>query len=230
MKKNTKIGLGLAMVSAISLAAAFPVFADVKPNTIDTVGNVMAISSSINVDEKVNFAETKETVNENGAGDKEDSVKAPDFEKSPNFCRVSYDTKELEKIGPEAKPSDYKDETIRKYAEEYKAKGYWLTDSKYSATKHGSGFGSSAYVFCNGFSAVDNAKGNNTFYIEVVKCAPEEFKWYLTQFDSGSLTVSKNGKIEQAVLEDACNLETLTYDPDTEVLVINIQFKTIGVG
>ena len=50
MKKNTKIGLGLAMVSAISLAAAFPVFADVKPNSIDTVGNVMAISSSINVD------------------------------------------------------------------------------------------------------------------------------------------------------------------------------------
>ena len=229
MKKNTKIGLGLAMVSAISLAAAFPVFADVKPNSIDTVGNVMAISSSINVDEKVNFAE--ETANENGAGDKEDSVNAPDFAKSPNFCRISYDMKELEKVGPEAKPSDYKDETIRKYAEEYKAKGYYLTDCKYSATKHGSGFGSSSYVFCNGFSAVDNVKGNNTLYIEVVKCTHEEFKWYLSQLDAGPVTLSTKGNIEQAVFEDSCNLETLTYDPDTEVLVINIQFKTTsGVG
>ena len=30
MKKNVRIGLGLALVSAISLAAALPVFADVN--------------------------------------------------------------------------------------------------------------------------------------------------------------------------------------------------------
>lgn len=229
MKKNLKIGLGLAMISAISLAAAMPVFADVKPGFIERTGTAAAISSTINVDEQGIYNEAKETaVTENGNGSEGKNVATPDFEKSPNFCRLDFDPKEVENVGPEAKPSDYKDEAIRKLAEEYKAKGYYLTDCKYEATKHSSGFGSTTeYVFCNGFTAVDSKDGNNTVFIEAVKCTQAEFDWYVGQVVEGTKT--KQGNVIKHTMENSYVKETMSYNPDTEVLLIEIQFKPYAV-
>ena len=203
MKKNVRIGLGLALVSAISLAAALPVFADVKGNFIERTGTVAMADRAISIEEKATTNEPEETtVTENGSNKKEESVKTPDFENSPNFCRADYDPKELENPSPEVKPSDYKDPAIRNLAEEYKDKGYFLTDCKYEATKHGSGFGSPSYLFCNGFNAVDKNDGNNTVFIQAVKCTQAEFDWYLTQFSGGSLSSSEHGKIKQHIMEN----------------------------
>ena len=232
MKKNVKIGLGLAMISAISLAAAIPVFADVKPGLIERTGTATAISSTINIDEQGIYNEAKETAvteNGNGSEDKDKKVATPDFEKSPNFCKLGFDPKEVENPGPEAKPSDYKDEAIRKLAEEYKAKGYFLTDCKYEATKHSSGFGSETeYVFCNGFTAVDNNDGNNTLFIEAVKCTQAEFDWFVGQVEAGTNT--KQGNIIKHTTENNYTIKTMSYNPDTEVLLIEIHFKPFAVN
>jgi len=229
MKKNVKIGLGLAMISAISLAAAMPVFADVKPDFIERTGTAAAISSTINVDEQGVFNEAEETaVTEKGNGSEDKRVATPDFEKSPNFCRLDFDPNLVDKESPEAKPSDYKDEAIRKLAEEYKAKGYFLTDCRYEATKHSSGFGSETeYVFCNGFTAVDNNKGNNTLFIEAVKCTQAEFDWYSGQVVAGTKT--KQGKIIKHTMENNYVIETMSYNPETEVLLIEINFKPYAI-
>ena len=230
MKKNVKIGLGLAMISAISLAAALPVFADVKGNFIDRTGTVAMANSPINIEEKATTNEPEETVvTENGSDKKEDSVKTPDFENSPNFCRIDYDPKEVENPAPEVKPSDYTDPAIIKLAEEYKAKGYFLTDCKYEATKHGSGFGSPSYLFCNGFTAVDKNDGNNTVFIEAVKCTQTEFDWYLTQVSGGSLSTSEHGKIKQHIMENTYVTEVVSYHPETEIMLIQIDFKPNAV-
>ena len=147
MKQNIKIGLGLAMISAISLAAAMPVFADVRPGRIDRTGTAAVADSMINIEEQKTAEEAEETaVTWNGNGANEDSADTPDFENSPNFCRLRFNPKKSEAKDPEAQPSDYKDAAIRKYAEEYKAKGLYLTDCKYSATTHGSGCGGDSYA------------------------------------------------------------------------------------
>ena len=230
MKKNTKIGLGLALVSAVALAAAFPVFADVKPKYIERTGTEALTNSVIEIEAKSTSNETNETVvTENGAGEKENSVKAPDFEKSPNFCRIDYDPNLADKESPEAKPSDYKDEALRKLAEEYKAKGYFLTDCKYEATKHASGLGGSSYVFCNGFTAVDDNKGNNKVFIEAVKCTQTEFDWYIKQFGEGAVSVSRYGNIEKRTMENNFVTESISYHPDTEIMLVQINFKPYSV-
>ena len=149
MKKNLKIGLGLAMVSLVSMSTVIPVFADVKPSYIEKTGTAVVVKAENTVSETT----AGESANEESGNQTAYGI---DFANSPNLCKLYHDDKTLEEKEPEAKPSDYKDEAIRKLAEEYTAKGYYLTDCKYEATKHSSGFGSTTeYVFCNGFTAVD---------------------------------------------------------------------------
>lgn len=223
MKKNTIIGLGLAMASVVSMTAAFPVFADIKPANIETTGTVISISDKTSENDLFNAGET--VVTEQGQGDEKASVKF-DPSKSTNLCRLDYDPKTLEDPSPAAKPSDFKDAVIKKIAEEYASKGYSLTDCKFEATHHASGCGSTDYVFCNGFSAVDDDnKGNNTCFIEVVKATPEEFKWFLSLFDEGAFKVSKNGSTEEYSLKDSLQTETISYNKDDQILKIEIRFN-----
>ena len=224
MKNNTIIGLGLAMVSVVSMTAAFPVFADVKPVSVETTCTVISIGDNRTESDLYNAGET--VVTEQGQGEDKASGKF-DPSKSTNLCRLDYDPKTLEEPSPAAKPSDYKDAAIRKMAEEYAAKGYFLTDCKFEATNHSSGCGSTEYVFCNGFTAVDDDNnGNNTCYIEVVKANPEEFKWFMALFDEGSFKVTKNGSVEEYKLKDALQTEIISYNKDDQILKIEIRFNT----
>ena len=168
MKKNLKIGMGLAMVSLVSMASVIPVFADVKPNYVEKTGTAI-------------ISQAESTVSETAAAEtgKEESGKQAeagiDFAKSPNLCKLYHDDKTMEEKEPEAKPSDFKDEAIRQLAEKYAKKGYFLADVKFAATHYSSGIGfENEYVFCNGFSASDDNTGNNKEFIQAVKATPAE--------------------------------------------------------
>ena len=110
MKKNLKIGMGLAMVSVVSMAAVIPVFADVKPSYIEKTGTVIAIDA----ENTVSGTAAGETANETG----NKTVSGTDHSKSPNLCKLYFDDKTMAEKEPEVKPSDYKDEAIRKLDEE----------------------------------------------------------------------------------------------------------------
>ena len=137
----------------------------------------------------------------------------------------------MEEKEPEAKPSDYKDEAIRKLAEEYAKKGYFLSDVKFAATHYGSGMGfENEYVFCNGFSAVEDNKGNNKEYIQVVKATPEEFNAYMSVVP-GSKPDSKKGSVVTYNMKDTYKTETISYDEENQVIIVTIKFiNTKGVG
>ena len=229
MKKNAKIGIGLAVISVVSLAAVNPVFADVRPGYIETTGTVVSAYSVNKVEEKADEPKVDEI--KIGSGIDETSIDSPDFEKSPNFCKLKFDAKSLEKLCPEVDPSDYEDEDIRALAEEFADKGYFLTDCKDEATMHASGTGGQMYVFCNGFTAVDDTTGNNTCFYEVVKATPEEFKWFIATIDNGSFEVSKEGSVETYKSEDACQTFTYKYDSAKQIMQIAFEFKiSNGVG
>lgn len=216
MKKNLKIGMGLAMVSIVSMAAVIPVFADVKPSYIEKTGTVIAINA-------------ENTVSETAAGEtgKEDAgrltASGTNHSKSPNLCKTYWDEKTIEEKEPEVKPSDYKDEAIRKLAEEYVKKGYFLSDVKFAATHYGSGFGfEDEYVFCNGFSAVEENKGNNREYIQVVKATPEEFEEYVDGF--GGTAKKNNGRVIYNSNDDY-KTEEISYDEKTQIMIITIKLN-----
>ena len=99
MKKNAKIGIGLAVISVVSLAAVNPVFADVRPGYIETTGTVVSAYSVNKVEEKADEPKVDEI--KIGSGIDETSIDSPDFEKSPNFCKLKFDAKSLEKLCPE---------------------------------------------------------------------------------------------------------------------------------
>ena len=224
MKKNLKIGMGLAMVSLVSMAAVIPVFADVKPSYIETTGTAITINAENTISETT--AEETEKVD---AG--KQSADGIDFAKSPNLCKLYFDDKTMEEKEPEAKPSDFKDAAIRKLAEEYANKGYFLSDAKFAATHYGSGMGfENEYVFCNGFSAVDDNKGNNREYIQVVKATPAEFKAYMSIL-AGSKPDSKKGSIVTYDMKDTYKTEKISYDEANQVMIVAIKFiNTKGVG
>ena len=231
MKKNAKIGIGLAVISVVSLAAVNPVFTDVRPGYIETTGTVVSANSTNSVDEQAIVVDDKIEEYKDDNGFDETSIACPDFEKSPNFCKLKFDAKSLEKLCPEVDPSDYEDEDIRALASEYADKGYFLTDCKDEATMHASGTGGQMYVFCNGFTAVDDTTGNNTCFCEVVKATPEEFKWFIATIDNGSFEVSKEGSVETYKSEDACQTFTYKYDSAKQIMQIAIEFKiSNGVG
>ena len=223
MKKNLKIGMGLAMVSLVSAAAVFPVFADVNPSFIEKTGTAIVVNA-------------ENTVSETAAGEtaKEESGKKTAsgivFANSPNLCKLYFDDKTMEEKEPEAKPSDFKDEAIRKLAEEYAKKGYILSDVKFAATHYGSGLGfENEYVFCNGFSAVDDNKGNNREYIQVVKATPEEFHAFMSDL-GGNPSGAEKGKVVTYDMKDTYKTETISYDDATQVMIVAIRFLTKGVG
>ena len=217
MKKNLKIGMGLAMVSIVSMAAVIPVFADVKPSYIEKTGTVIAINA-------------ENTVSETAAGEteKEDAGRltatGTNHSKSPNLCKLYWDGKAMAEKEPEVKPSDYKDEAIRKIAEEYVKKGYFLSDCKFVATHYSSGIGfADEYVFCNGFSALEDNKGNNKEYIQVVKATPEEFEEYVGELDVGSAK-KNNGRVIYNFNDDY-KTEQISYDEKTQIMIITIKLN-----
>ena len=216
MKKNLKIGMGLAMVSVVSMVAVIPVFADVKPSYIEKTGTVIAI----NAENTVSDTAADETVKEENGNR---TVSGTDHSKSPNLCKLYFDDKTMAEKEPEVKPSDYKDEAIRKLAEEYVKKGYYLSDCKFAATHYSSGFGfMDEYVFCNGFSAVEDNKGNNKEYIQVVKATPEEFEEYIGVLDG---SVKKNNGRAIYNIKSDFKTEEFCYDEKTQIMIITIKLN-----
>ena len=216
MKKNFKIGMGLAMASIVSMAAVIPVFADVKPSYIEKTGTVIAIDA----ENTVSGTAAGETANETG----NKTVSGTDHSKSPNLCKLYWDGKAMAEKEPEVKPSDYKDEAIRKIAEEYVKKGYFLSDCKFVATHYSSGIGfADEYVFCNGFSALEDNKGNNKEYIQVVKATPEEFEEYVGELDVGSAK-KNNGRVIYNFNDDY-KTEQISYDEKTQIMIITIKLN-----
>jgi hypothetical protein len=216
MKKNFKIGMGLAMASIVSMAAVIPVFADVKPSYIEKTGTVIAIDA----ENTASGTAAGETANETG----NKTVSGTDHSKSPNLCKLYWDGKAMAEKEPEVKPSDYKDEAIRKIAEEYVKKGYFLSDCKFVATHYSSGIGfADEYVFCNGFSALEDNKGNNKEYIQVVKATPEEFEEYVGELDVGSAK-KNNGRVIYNFNDDY-KTEQISYDEKTQIMIITIMLN-----
>lgn len=216
MKKNFKIGMGLAMVSIVSMAAVIPVFADVKPSYIEKTGTVIAIDAENTASGTV----AGETANETG----NKTVSGTDHSKSPNLCKLYWDGKAMAEKEPEVKPSDYKDEAIRKIAEEYVKKGYFLSDCKFAATHYSSGIGfEDEYVFCNGFSAVEDNKGNNKEYIQVVKATPEEFEEFVGVLDARAVKNNNGRAIYNS--NDDYKTEEISYDEKTQIMIITIKLN-----
>ena len=216
MKKNFKIGMGLAMVSIVSMAAVIPVFADVKPSYIEKTGTVIAIDAENTASGTV----AGETANETG----NKTVSGTDHSKSPNLCQLYWDGKAMAEKEPEVKPSDYKDEAIRKIAEEYVKKGYFLSDCKFAATHYSSGIGfEDEYVFCNGFSAVEDNKGNNKEYIQVVKATPEEFEEFVGVLDARAVKNNNGRAIYNS--NDDYKTEEISYDEKTQIMIITIKLN-----
>ncbi|MBO7452912.1 MAG: hypothetical protein J6U54_21480 [Clostridiales bacterium] len=239
MKKNTKIGLGVAAASVISLAVAFPVFADIKPNDIIKSGKIVTEETVEETEAQIEETQAEEaqieetTVEETVVDEtqveedefdellKEDSIKKPDFENSPNFCRMSYLAHD--EYFMEADPADYEDPELRRLAEEYASKGYFLEDSEYCATHYASGIGGMEYVFCNGFEVTDSKEGNNTFFIAVLKATPEEFEWFMSSL---GFEVTYDGDVAVIEAGDEYNDLTYTYDRGTEIFIYKVEFLT----
>ena len=220
MKKNLKIGMGLAMVSVVSMAAVIPVFADVKPSYIEKTGTVIAINAENTVNETAAGETANETANETG----NKMVSGTDHSKSPNLCKLYWDGKAMAEKEPEVKPSDYKDEAIRKIAEEYVKKGYFLSDCKFVATHYSSGIGfADEYVFCNGFSALEDNKGNNKEYIQVVKATPEEFEEFVGVLDARAVKNNNGRAIYNS--NDDYKTEEISYDEKTQIMIITIKLN-----
>ncbi len=216
MKKNFKIGMGLAMASIVSMAAVIPVFADVKPSYIEKTGTVIAIDA----ENTVSGTAAGETANETG----NKMVSGTDHSKSPNLCKLYWDGKAMAEKEPEVKPSDYKDEAIRKIAEEYVKKGYFLSDCKFVATHYSSGIGfADEYVFCNGFSALEDNKGNNKEYIQVVKATPEEFEEFVGVLDARAVKNNNGRAIYNS--NDDYKTEEISYDEKTQIMIITIKLN-----
>ena len=216
MKKNFKIGMGLAMASIVSMAAVIPVFADVKPSYIEKTGTVIAIDA----ENTVSGTAAGETANETG----NKTVSGTDHSKSPNLCKLYWDGKAMAEKEPEVKPSDYKDEAIRKIAEEYVKKGYFLSDCKFVATHYSSGIGfADEYVFCNGFSALEDNKGNNKEYIQVVKATPEEFEEFVGVLDARAVKNNNGRAIYNS--NDDYKTEEISYDEKTQIMIITIKLN-----
>ena len=227
MKKNFKIGMGLAMVSIVSMAAVIPVFADVKPSYIEKTGTVIAIDAENTASGTAAGETANETANETG----NKTVSGTDHSKSPNLCKLHWDGEAMAEKEPEVKPSDYKDEAIRKIAEEYVKKGYFLSDCKYVATHYSSGIGfEDGYVFCNGFSALEDNKGNNKEYIQVVKATPEEFEEFVGVLDARTVKNNNGRAIYNS--NDDYKTEEISYDEKTQIMIItiklNLGIKAVG--
>ena len=221
MKKNTKVGIGLTMVSVVSLVAALPVFADVKPENIESSGVVISAPTVESVISEPGTGETEKIIESVSSSKSENNSENAD--KGPNLCKLYYDDKTMEEKAPEAKPSDYEDEAIRKIAEEYAAKGYFLTDTKFEATHYSTGIGDDEYAFCNGFSAVDDISGNNSEFVAVVKATPEEFDWYVNSLED-TFKLIKEGKT--TVYREKTSLQTITisYDREDQVITFKASF------
>ena len=227
MKKNFKIGMGLAMASIVSMAAVIPVFADVKPSYIEKTGTVIAIDAENTASGTAAGETANETANETG----NKTVSGTDHSKSPNLCKLYWDGKAMAEKEPEVKPSDYKDEAIRKLAEEYAKKGYFLSDCKFVATHYSSGIGfADEYVFCNGFSALEDNKGNNKEYIQVVKATPEEFEEFVGELDARTVKNNNGRAIYNS--NDDYKTEEISYDEKTQIMIItiklNLGIKAVG--
>ena len=238
MKKNTKIGLGVAAASVIALAVAFPVFADIKSDDITKSGEVVTEETSIETEiqiketqaEKSQTEETEveETQAEEDVFDEdleEVSSGTPDFENSPNFCKAAYDSNESDY--KETVPSDYEDPELRRLAEEYVAKGYFIEDCEYSVTHYASGIGGDEYLFCNGFDVSDSKDGNNTFYMTVVKATPEEFEWYM---GTVGYEVTYDGNVATIENNSDYTSHSYTYDRETEIFTFKVLLFAEGIG
>ena len=227
MKKNYKIGMGLALVSIVSMAAVIPVFADVKPSYIEKTGTVIAIDAENTASGTAAGETANETANETG----NKTVSGTDHSKSPNLCKLHWDGEAMAEKEPEVKPSDYKDEAIRKIAEEYVKKGYFLSDCKFAATHYSSGIGfADDYVFCNGFSALEDNKGNNKEYIQVVKATPEEFEEFVGVLDARTVKNNNGRAIYNS--NDDYKTEEISYDEKNQIMIItiklNLGIKAVG--
>ena len=227
MKKNYKIGMGLALVSIVSMAAVIPVFADVKPSYIEKTGTVIAIDAENTASGTAAGETANETANETG----NKTVSGTDHSKSPNLCKLHWDGEAMAEKEPEVKPSDYKDEAIRKIAEEYVKKGYFLSDCKFAATHYSSGIGfADDYVFCNGFSALEDNKGNNKEYIQVVKATPEEFEEFVGELDARTVKNNNGRAIYNS--NDDYKTEEISYDEKNQIMIItiklNLGIKAVG--
>lgn len=252
MKKNTKIGVGVAVAAVVSLAVALPILADIEPEDIETTGTTVAeeadetefsireveadetefsirdiqdeeaLTEETQVEEtQIEETQAEETQAEETQIEEEDTNTILDFANSPNFCKpFSFDDPGFENVVP----SDYEDPELRRLAEEYVAKGYFIDDCKYMAAYHGSGLGDD-YVFCNGFTVCDANDGNNTLYYWILKATPEEFEWYM---NLRGYEVTYDG--DQVLIENNTEYmrESFTYDRGTEIFTNKVEFLTTG--
>ena len=237
MKKNTKIGIGVAAVAVLSLAVVVPVLADIEPEDIETAETIAAEETVDETEPSIEETQVEETqveetqveetqideINEEEDVFVEDSNTTPDFEHSPNFCKMGY-SNDGEGFA-DVVPSDYEDPELRRLAEEYVAQGYFIEDCKYSATHYASGWGGDEYAFCNGFNVADSEDGNNTFSYFVLKATPEEFEWLMN--DMG-YEVTYNG--DQVLIENNSEYQLISYayDRTTEIFISKVTFLTTG--
>lgn len=281
MKKKTKAIMIIAITSLVAVGIAAPIFRSIKGEDVEINGKMTSVVNveENKLTEEVKFTETKteaettettateteakETAEDSNDEDETTTEETVDYKidykymkKYPEQSSDSYDenfdlSSESSKIN-NAKPDDFSDPEIKKLAEEYINKGYYLTDEEFifeniSNLYNYNSFGIGDYGFVVGFEAVDKTDGDNTESISVLKCTREEFEIFLKENfgdddaiinlladikdkDNKLVSEGKADENDLVKVEARSGCNTITYYLDTEVLIYRTELTGEGVG
>ena len=126
-----------------------------------------------------------------------------------------------------SKHEDFEDSAVRNLAAEYINKGYEITDARIIMDKTGAGVGFGDYGFVNGFEVADPNGDVGAVCAMVYKATREEFDLFAEEFFDGESYEEKSDG-DMVVLESGSF--TLTYRPDDEILIYDIDLSAGSVG
>ena len=120
----------------------------------------------------------------------------------------------------------YKDETIRKYAEESIEKGYYVGDLK-TLNRYGLECGLSVNndrVFNTGIAIYDEGDyyDDTSFATYVCKCSDRDYEELYDYYNDK--IIEQNGRYE-FVTKDSKTECTFTYNPETNILIAHTQYE-----
>ena len=242
MNKFGKIGMGVGATSLLALALAIPVFKDVQVDTLRVAEAKVAsayVADDVAVEDIVTEEDTEDT--ENPAAEEKGQDQAEgEADSTPDNCAefvyknptpgeelVIEEEWMVEEECYDVDLNKY-DEDLRVLAEEYLAKGYYLSDCEYDVNcllsgigyrvEDEDGKGGTDYLFTDGFNVVDDNTGNNTFYIEVVKVTPEQFELFMGENSGGVWFKTEEGSEVTYTTSDGYNNMTIKYNTETGIM------------
>ena len=249
MNKFGKIGMGVGATSLLALALGIPVFKDVQVDTLRVAEAKVAsayVADDVAVEDIVTEEDTEDTeiqaAEENGPDQAEgEADSTPDNcaefvykNPTPGEELIIEEEWMVEEECYDVDLNKY-DEDLRVLAEEYLAKGYYLSDCEYDVNcllsgigyrvEDEDGKGGTDYLFTDGFNVVDDNTGNNTFYIEVVKVTPEQFDLFMAESIGGVWYKSEDGSEVTYTTSDGVNNITIKYNNETGIMTYMNDFS-----